>query len=82
MVSAQITETAMTTIKMPQTGYQGSQAKPTTALITPRITPTVRAQMAPLKSESPAMNTTMPRIRWIQPHVVRSNWNTYSFVAT
>ena len=31
MVNAQITETAMTTIKMPQTGYQGSHANPTTA---------------------------------------------------
>ena len=67
----------MTMIKIPQIGYQGSQANDANALINATITATVRAHTAPVKTPNPANSTTMPPIRWIHPQVVESNCNTY-----
>ena len=72
-VNAQITVMAIAIIVIDQTGYYGSQAKFTMALITATITPTVRAQTAPRNSQMPASRTMMPPMRWIHPQVVASN---------
>ena len=46
------------------------------ALSTAAMMATVRAQVRPDSSPQPAKATTNPKIRWIQPQVVASNWNT------
>ena len=81
-VSAQITATSTAMMMIPHIGYQGSHAKFTMALSAATMTPTVRAQTAPLNKPIPAITTMMPQISLIQPHVVASNWKTYSRVTT
>jgi hypothetical protein len=51
------------------------------ALRTARAIPTTLAQVRPASSPTPARATTIPRIRWIHPQVVMSNWNRYWRVA-
>ena len=44
------------------------------ALSTARMIATVRAQVRPENSPQPAKATISPKIRWVQPQVVASNW--------
>src|SRR3954451_7209570 len=73
-VSAQTTATATAMIATPQTGYHGSHANAATPLTIAMITPTVRAHTAPVNTPNPASTMMIPTIRWIHPHVERSNW--------
>ena len=44
--------------------------------------PTVRAATLPVKIPKPEARMTMLTMRWIQPHVVTSNWKTHSCPTT
>ncbi len=71
--TAQITTTLSAMMRMDHRGYHGIHRKfamMASAAMTIALT---RAHVAPVSRPMPTRTTTMPRTRWIQPHVVRSN---------